>query len=175
MNPDTENPGAAQLNLDQLRDIHMPESISWWPPAPGWWMLLGIMLLAVAGFWLLRRFRQRNAWRREALAQLTVLHNQLRSEECQPQQVVSELSVLLRRVAVSLFPREESASLSGEEWLAFLERQCRQGTSFQTETGRLLIVAPYAHAITISSEEMSCLLELCRNWITKLPAGGGRL
>ena len=22
-----------------LRDIHLPEAISWWPPAIGWWIL----------------------------------------------------------------------------------------------------------------------------------------
>jgi len=167
-----DNQAATQLDLSQLRDIHMPDPISWWPPAPGWWILLGIVLLSGAGMWLARRYRQRNGWRRDALAQLSALHRQLQTKEFQPQHIVSELSVLLRRVAVSRFPREEAASISGDEWLAFLERQCRKGTSFQTEVGRLLIAAPYAHAATISSEEVKYLLELCRDWVTKLPAGG---
>jgi len=172
VNPDTDNPNAAQLDLSQLRDIHMPEPTSWWPLAPGWWILLGILLLVLTGFWLLHRYRQRNAWRRDALARLAVLQGQHQSEACQSQQLVSELSVILRRVAVSRFPREESASLSGEEWLAFLEQQCRKETSFQSEVGRLLIVAPYALATSITSDEMNSLFELCRDWISKLPAGG---
>ena len=38
------NPAASNL---QLRDIHLPDAVSWWPPAPGWWLLLGGLLLAL--------------------------------------------------------------------------------------------------------------------------------
>ena len=37
--------------LDQLADIHLPDPVSWWPLAPGWWMLLGLavsIFIAVA-------------------------------------------------------------------------------------------------------------------------------
>ena len=27
-------------SLAQLRDIQLPEPISWWPLAPGWWVLI---------------------------------------------------------------------------------------------------------------------------------------
>lgn len=41
--------GAAPMTTDALsglRDIHLPETpIGWWPPAPGWWIVLGISLL----------------------------------------------------------------------------------------------------------------------------------
>ena len=32
--------------LQDLRDVHMPDPISWWPPAFGWWMIMGC-----AGHW----------------------------------------------------------------------------------------------------------------------------
>jgi cbb3-type cytochrome oxidase subunit 3 len=30
-----------------LKDIHLPEAISWWPPAIGWWLLLVLIPLTV--------------------------------------------------------------------------------------------------------------------------------
>ena len=29
-----------------LRDLHLPDAISWWPLAPGWWIVLGLALIA---------------------------------------------------------------------------------------------------------------------------------
>lgn len=162
MNPD----------LSQLRDIHMPEPVSWWPPAPGWWLLLVALLSIIALLWGAYRYRQRNAWRRIALAELSRLHQQYQTQLFVPHLVVGQLSVLLRRVAISRFPREEAASLSGDQWLAFLDRSRRDGARFQSDLGRLLVVAPYAPQTAIAPEEMNSLFTLCKNWISALPARG---
>ena len=46
--PQSTTPGipAPAINIDNelqaLADIHLPDQISWWPPAPGWWLLFFI-------------------------------------------------------------------------------------------------------------------------------------
>ena len=41
----------------QLMEIHGLDPISWWPPAPGWWIgLFLILLTATALFLLIRHF-----------------------------------------------------------------------------------------------------------------------
>jgi len=160
MNPD----------LSQLRDIHLPGAVSWWPPAPGWWLLLALALLVFFVFWFVHRRRRRNAWRRTALDALKQLRGQHQSGQLAPQRIVSELSVLMRRVAISRFPREQAAKLSGEAWLEFLDRNRREGVAFKTELGRLLVIVPYAQETSVTSGEMNKLFALCENWIAKLPA-----
>lgn len=164
MNPD----------LSQLRDIHLPAPISWWPPAPGWWLLAVLVVAILFGLYFLYRRRLRNDWRRSALAELTRLRQQYQAQPTSAQIIVSELSVLLRRVAISCFPREEVAMLSGDKWLAFLDRGMGEGAAFQSEQGRLLAVAPYVADAAISAETLLGLFTLCENWIIKLPARGGK-
>lgn len=36
--------------LAQLKDIHLPTPIGWWPLAPGWYILMGLILFLVIIF-----------------------------------------------------------------------------------------------------------------------------
>lgn len=146
MNPD----------LSQLRDIHLPAPISWWPPAIGWWLLLLLfVVLAIAGYWFYRRHR-RQQWRRQAL---TELHH-LQQQNLSPRELITQLSMLLRRVAITCFPREEVASLTGDKWLAFLDQQMKEA-AFHNR-GRILITAPYSATVDADLTE---LITLCHHWI----------
>ena len=58
-------------SLDNLRDIVVPPSVPWWPPAPGWWVVFALLTLAIAVFaWRRWRAWHANAYRREALREL---------------------------------------------------------------------------------------------------------
>jgi len=125
-----------------LRDLHLPEAIGWWPLAPGWWVV--IALLAIAAALLVRRYWQawaRGAARRHALQTL----RQLTADFEQHHDAVAfgaNLSALLRRTMLAYAPRQEIAGLTGDDWLAWLDRDLDQ-PRFQTEAGRKLIELPY--------------------------------
>lgn len=150
-------------DLSQLRDIHLPAPVSWWPPAPGWWMLAALLLIALAAVYGGYRRRRRTQWRRVALAELQHLHGET------PEQFLRGVSVLLRRVAVTRFPRHDVAALIGEQWLAFLDRTLDKGTAFQSGAGRALAVGPYADEPEVDTE---ALYALCERWIKQLPTAG---
>lgn len=147
-----------------LRDIHLPDPVGWWPPAPGWWVLVcaSIALLA-SGIWLWRR------WRRLTVKALALRElDRIEREAGDPQERLRRLAILLRRTCLSLYPRENVAGLTGEAWLAFLERASGDGR-FSGETGRLLVEAPYRPSVEGDPES---LLQAIREWLSRLPANG---
>ena len=54
----------------------------------------------------------------------------------------ARLAAILRRTALAAYPRVTVASLSGQEWLQFLDAQVG-GTAFSTGAGRGLAREPY--------------------------------
>jgi hypothetical protein len=102
--------------LAQLRDIHLPDPISWWPLAPGWWLLaiIGIAGSVIAGRLLVKRYKNRS-YRRQALAQLKRLDH----SDCQ-QRLIAVFE-LLRQVALSAYPQGNFASLAPNEFVHFLQ------------------------------------------------------
>ena len=102
-----------QYSLSNLRDIVIPDAPPFWPPAPGFWVALA-MVAAISFFvaWRLYTARNRNAYRKVGL---TLLDSA---------ETAYDVSVVLKRVALAVFPREQVASLYGDDWAAFLHRTC---------------------------------------------------
>ena len=109
MNPDP---------LAQLRDIHLPEPVSWWPPAPGWWGLaLFVLALFGLGAYLLFLSLQKKHHRKAALKELALL-----KKNSDPRIALEQIAALLRRVAIQSFGRKEVVGLTGRKWLELLDR-----------------------------------------------------
>jgi hypothetical protein len=147
--------------LAQLRDYRLPEPVSWWPPAPGWWALL--LLLAALALWLLWRVRRqlaRTAATRQARRELARLRARCASGDDNVA-CVREVSVLLRRFALARWPRQQVAGLSGSAWLAFLDAHGGNGR-FSNGAGRHLADAPYRPRAAVPLPE---LLDLADDWI----------
>ena len=148
-----------------LRDIHLPGNLSWWPPAIGWWILLGLfILLAALTLWW---FRRRDKIRRSAVNQTKLQLQMLRAEYQQSNdlgRLAQALSSLLRRLSISLLPRQEVAGLTGDKWLAFLD-QFMTDKPFTTGAGRILSEAPYSKQTQFDSEQ---LLSLCEQWVERI-------
>ena len=106
--------------LAGMRDIHLPPDPAWWPPAPGWWVLaLLVLAVAVATRLVLRRITRRRRVRSSIMRAFGRIHSSYQRGE-ESRRVAADVAVLLKRVALARFPREQVAGLGGEAWFAFL-------------------------------------------------------
>ncbi|MHA3916559.1 DUF4381 domain-containing protein [Halovulum sp. GXIMD14793] len=119
---------AAQL--DQLRDIRLPEPIGWWPLASGWWLLIGAICVLILAALLWNMLRKRTA-RYLALREL----EKLKANDTKT--FATEISVLLRRLAMR---KDRSIGLlKGHDWTAHLTAK-----GMELSLADYLADAPYA-------------------------------
>jgi len=155
----------------QLRDIHGLDPIPWWPPAPGWWLLAGGLLL---GLWLAWRLLPHLripalvglTWRWDAARQLRDLRRRTRRQD--PRQSAGELSELLRRIAMARHGRDACAGLTGTAWLEWLGAHDPASYAW-VERGRLLLDAPYAPPGTVTAETAQLLemIDATQHWLAR--------
>ncbi len=144
-----------------LKDIHLPEPVSWWPPAMGWWILL-ILIVALVFFsyWLYKRITRSTAIK----TAIKILQDIKQDTGLSEEQKLAELSALIRRVAISLFPRKDVAGLTGKRWLEFLDETL--GEPRFSEKGKILTDARYRK--DKSQGDIAALIALCEDWLKVL-------
>ncbi len=159
--------------LAQLADIHLPAPVSFWPPAPGWWVLA--ILLLVAGFLLLRNLLARRRQRlvcQHALGELERCFQQLANTgdndyKTLKLRFVNEFNSVLRRVALVHFPQANVASLGGQAWVDFI-RQKGDSSLLSQEIATALSYGRFQTECDVDAEAMN---QLGRAWITSLYLG----
>ncbi len=108
--------------LQQLRDIHLPEAPGWWPPAPGWWLLA--LLVAAAVVWAVLRLRDRRRRTlplRYARAAYAAVYRQYRSGEMGYREYLNETDELIKRALIHGLGDHAARRASGEAWLEHLD------------------------------------------------------
>ncbi|MEM7433344.1 MAG: DUF4381 domain-containing protein [Pseudomonadota bacterium] len=156
-----------------LRDLHLPDAISWWPLAPGWWGLFAIIAI-VFFFWLhfyLRR-RAKGAPRRFALRELDRLADDYRQDR-NAVRFGARASELLRRTMLAYAPRTDVASLTGDAWLEWLDRDLARPV-FVNGPGRQLLELPYRDpAAAVELDDLEQLVAAIRHRVAT-PVGSAR-
>jgi hypothetical protein len=119
--------------LEQLLPPISPPAVSWWPLAPGWWLLLILLPLLIWGGWWLRKRLQRQERKPTRVQELDPLRQAALQELArltppqpgEPAGVwLQQLNALLKRLCREHYPNQNSHTLSGRSWLAFLDSRC---------------------------------------------------
>ena len=153
-------------SLQNLNDIVLPPGIGWWPLAPGWYTL-AVILLAVLAWFSYRSLQRwlRNRYRREALQNLALLEQGLQDPE-QRNASLRQLPALLKRAALSAYPRSEVASLSGKAWHDFLNSRVKN-TLFDESTLITLDKVAYSSGdlSNVDAQAAASLFEASKGWL----------
>ena len=155
-----------------LRDIHLPDPVSWWPPALGWWLLFALIAFSVALIFWLKRRRKLSKFRNASLAELDAIYKTYQMQY-DAKRFARELSVLLRRVCISHSSASNAAGLTGTAWLVFLDsllsaKHNKSGQKFASGVGEVLIKAPYQQKLKNSDIDVDALYQLSNEWICSL-------
>ena len=146
----------------ELRDIHLPADPSWWPPAPGWWIVAAIVLgLTTWAALALRRRADKRRWQKQIIGEFERIAADPTFKARGPL-LISEVSQLLRRASRLVDPA--APSLRGKAWLGFLD-SILGSDEFSNGPGRALLEGPYQRDASI---DVDALLNLARRWIKRV-------
>jgi len=156
------NPSSSS-SLQNLNDIVVPANVPWWPVAPGWYMLAGLALLLLVFFgYRAIQHRRKNRYRRLALEELSDIRRQADAV------AFEQLPIVLKRAALSAWPRADVAALSGAEWHRFLDRTAATDL-FSSGAGMLLDQLAYGGGTNRSLDEpgLARVLEAAELWLRR--------
>lgn len=145
-----------------LRDIHLPEAISWWPLAPGWWILLTLVMSLI--FVLIWQLTKKDSAKNQRLLNKYIDQEIEKLQQIETdQQFIEELSTLMKRIAISRYGKKVSG-YTGEKWLRFLDSRLPDEANkpFSKGAGRALLDLPYQQSPQLDRSE---LIETLKDWM----------
>lgn len=144
--------------LEQLKDIHAAPDPGIWPLAPGWWLLMVLIILLIAtAVYAIRRYRslrRRRAILKEFESVFAGYQNHSDSNK-----LAAQLHRLIRRMMLANGERQQ-LGLTGEAFLSYLD-QSSDDQLFTQGIGRVLLDAPYRPK---SSFDVSALHAVVMQW-----------
>jgi hypothetical protein len=154
-------PQQAVMQDIAIKDIHLPEAISWWPLAMGWWLLIAFCITAIIIFIIWFKHQNNHAKKKAFSLRKQVMSELVAIQATHDDRVfLEQLSALLKRVAITQYG-QNIAGLSGQQWLQFLDQQWDLHI-FSEGIGQVMLDLPYQKDPDI---DRHMLLRISKNWL----------
>jgi hypothetical protein len=159
--------------LDQLQPLISPPPVGFWPPAPGWWLLLVLLPAIGFGLWKLRHLlpgKQPDAPVEQPLdpvrlAALAELARMPKPYDGAPAGAwLQQLNGLLKRLCRNHYPGANSHTLNGRQWLAFLDNRC---PAAGLTRWMVLVEGAYKPECKLDDKAIVGLSQAVETWIRK--------
>lgn len=147
-----------QALLAQLQDIQLPDAVGWWPPSH----FLLVMLFSVGGMlmwllWFKWQAYQNNRYRQQAQHLLS----QALQHADTPQAKVAAINAVLKQVAITHYGRNETAALTGEAWVQFLQTSA----NYIAQPPHLAATLQASYQGQVSAQQVQTFLDYALAWI----------
>jgi len=148
---------AGQTAQVQLHDIHVPEQVSNFPIAPGWWLLLlSVIIIAV---WTYKKFKKNKLLNSSKNQALTVFENN-------PSISAKECITLLKWAAMQYVNRQQLAKLHGDNFQDYLIKQLPERYQVRfTELSTAAFKEQYQETTTTADIDSDCQ-QATKLWLT---------
>ncbi|MBL4574594.1 MAG: DUF4381 domain-containing protein [Opitutaceae bacterium] len=160
-------PGWGNYSLRGIEEAFLPDPVSLFPETIGWAWVLGftLLLLLLKGLRTWQHWKQ-DYYRRWALKQIKELNENLSDTN----ESLARLPELLKITAINAYGRKPTASLTGGQWLAFLDAsfpRSKAHNTFEGPLGELLLELSYQPSSQwkIDKTQATQLIDLAKNWI----------
>lgn len=153
-----------------LEPLILPsDSITSWQPAIGWWIALSIVLIGLL-FFISKYSKNTNisnisvalTAREEALQQLKLLNRPYHEQPAM--EWLQQLNQLLKRLCVADYPSTNVQTLTGKDWLVFLDSRC---TAAGLSRWMVLVDGIYRPTCTLSNKAIDELNQAISIWIER--------
>ena len=162
--------------LEQLRDIHLPQAVHWWPPAPGWWIVAALILALTIwlGRYLQARYRRQyfRGETQDLLKQVWQDYEQQAGNTANADRDFIESTLaLLRRAGKTA---QLSATSNSEEHLQSMPSPALLKALDEHSAGKLSAALPLqniserlyrADSKALSPEQARCFYDVAKNWL----------
>ena len=117
--------------VDHLKDIHLPEPITWWPVAPGWWAIF-VLLIAAAIYLAVTTFKRKD---NNLTSSLERLHDELVQTE-DTASYAHQITQILREIVNKGPAGNQVRALHGSSLVEWIEQN--SGAPLSIEARALL-------------------------------------
>jgi hypothetical protein len=150
---------------DQLGKLIEPEPVPLTFGAPGWYVVGGLLLVLVLLLvWLIVRHYRINLYRQHALVLLADTeqkYNEVQNFDL----LVYEADMLIKRIAMSRYGRENVSALRNGQWIEFINSKWHE-RSFGAQDEKLFNQV-YQSQQSVSADDASLFVEKTKRWIKK--------
>lgn len=152
-----------RIDLSGLKDIHLPALPPLWPlPAVFWIVLTALICCIFLARWAWIKKHELTA-RKYANREVESITNRFRGNSYK---TATELSLLMRRIALMKYTRGDVSALTGKTWRQFLEKTTKKPV-FKGEAGDIVETVMFIPPDQFKYKDIAPLVAAAKEWIAE--------